>query len=528
MKTKTILIAAVMFFALSVAAFAQTATFQVGSIPVTAVANSGQTEKTGSITFSQVSGTTPTPVGTITVNYGVPITNCAVGTTGCTITVAAQGIQVAGANIVSVNNTTGQITISVPSAQTAAVIQLSNVRVATAGTTLTTLSASVSTVGVALLAGQTSVVVINSIAPGIAGVLIPAAGLGASPAKVNAVTAAVTQGIINVREGFINAYGLTSGTDTTQTGSTMVRLTLSQAPPAGVSITFPVTANATDPSTIPAPPAPQYGNTTVANAFQLADATGAFLTTAAVIDSTSTNLTVYYRVATDTDVTRIEDLTLAGCPSAIPCVEVKVDPLAAKPLPATDINMTATLAPIGNAFGDLNAILASPIPRYAAQEVGPTLFLSIVSGSTTLIVPFASTFASFDTGLAIANTTTDPGRSVMGLRGAVKQAGLIKFYFYPQSGTATIAPYTTKAGSPGAGLSADGTLATGRTYSVLLSELLAAAGATGEFNGYIVAVCLFTNAHGQYFVTDFESFTSGSQTLVVPGDRSTTPEVAGQ
>ncbi len=73
MKTKTILIAAVMFFALTASAFAQ-ATFSVSSIPETTVVNSGFTEKTGDIMFTTVAGTPASVTGTFTISYGVPIT----------------------------------------------------------------------------------------------------------------------------------------------------------------------------------------------------------------------------------------------------------------------------------------------------------------------------------------------------------------------------------------------------------------------------------------------------------------------
>jgi outer membrane receptor protein involved in Fe transport len=73
MKVRTLLVAAVMFVALSAAAFAQ-ATFSVGSIPVTTVTASGNTEKSGDITFSVIQGSSPSVLGTITITYGVPIT----------------------------------------------------------------------------------------------------------------------------------------------------------------------------------------------------------------------------------------------------------------------------------------------------------------------------------------------------------------------------------------------------------------------------------------------------------------------
>jgi ADP-ribosylglycohydrolase len=45
---------------------------------------------------------------------------------------------------------------------------------------------------------------------------------------------------------------------------------------------------------------------------------------------------------------------------------------------------------------------------------------------------------------------------------------------------------------------------------------LTAAGHDGEeFAGYVIAVCDFTHGHGQYFVSNFNSFTNGALMLVV-------------
>jgi hypothetical protein len=69
-------------------------------------------------------------------------------------------------------------------------------------------------------------------------------------------------------------------------------------------------------------------------------------------------------------------------------------------------------------------------------------------------------------------------------------------------------------------LSSTGAIASGVTFSVLLSQLLAAA-PTGcnfasGFTGYIFAVANFTDAHAAAFVTDFKRFTSGQNVLVLP------------
>jgi hypothetical protein len=87
------------------------------------------------------------------------------------------------------------------------------------------------------------------------------------------------------------------------------------------------------------------------------------------------------------------------------------------------------------------------------------------------------------------------------------------FYFYPQQGSPF--DYTTADDSPGAGLDAGGKLAAGGTYTVLLSELIAAAGSRDFFTGYIIVITNFTNAHGQYFVSDFQFFTNGALMLVL-------------
>jgi hypothetical protein len=495
---KTILIAAVMFFSLSVAAFAQV-TFSVGSIPVTAVANSGQTEKTGDITLTPIGGTPA--AGTLSISYGVPITGPLTGLNGIQFTGALAGFFSVNAGASNIGS--GLLVLNVAGgAWPAGSVTISGVRVATAGSTLTSLSASLSATGNAIVAGQSNVVVINSITNGLSGIAVPSAFLPA-PAKINAVVPVSTSATINVGEGFLGAFGVAAAADPTQTHSTMVRITLDGKPPAGVSLTFPAFANTTD----------AFGATVVANAFETATNDGDFDGATVVISSLSdtADLDIYYRVATSTSITALENLTIP--------VTVTVSPTAKIPLPNTTIMVTATLAPIGPAFDPrfpfAPTTLAEPIPRYAEKLVGPTTLLQILPASTTLLIPFATTDTGFDTGIGIVNTTTDPGTAGMGFKGAVKQSGPITFYFYPQSG-ATIAPYTTA------------TLASGGTYAILLSQLLEAAGADPLFTGYIVAVCSFTNAHGQYFVTDFAAFANGAQALVIPGDRTVTPESIGQ
>jgi len=120
----------------------------------------------------------------------------------------------------------------------------------------------------------------------------------------------------------------------------------------------------------------------------------------------------------------------------------------------------------------------------------------------------------------------DPG-AAMGFGvfgGATPQTGTMTFYFYAQAG-GVIASYTTSGSSPGDGLNSAGALPPGGTYSVLLSQLLKAAGGPSSFNGYVFIITQFTNGHGQYFITNFSGgFTSGAQLLVLSGPRYYVPE----
>jgi hypothetical protein len=197
-----------------------------------------------------------------------------------------------------------------------------------------------------------------------------------------------------------------------------------------------------------------------------------------------------------------------------------------RPLAASSITFTATFAPIGTAFSSSGAVIASPIPRYAAEEVGPATLMTVFGANTTLLIPFATTVtgANYNTGIAISNSTADPGTALMGVNTAVPQTGTLSFHLYPGL-PSTAAPfvYTTTAGSPGSGLNAAGSLPAGSTYTVLLSQLLAAAGQPADFSGYVFVIANFTSAHCLYVVSNFTTFSQGSHALVVNQNRSGTP-----
>jgi len=526
MKVRTLLVAAVMFLALSAAAFAQ-ATFQVGSIPVTTVASTGNTELTGDITFTMVNGSNATQLGTISVTYPVPITVVDY-TSPAYVKIIGNTLNNGVTPTIKSVAKTGTVVISVGATATQGSFTLTGVRVQIADTGFTNvgLTASISAVNNAILAGQTTVTVVNQIAAPLT------AGSEGTADTINSVTGKVydsdgdllgtTSGtaIMAAAENYLDAFGKVPDTDPTLTVGRMVKFVLTP-PPVGVTLTMPETADLV------------WDGGSKTDAWTLTDNTGVAVGDTVDITSDSSSFIVYYTLSTDSDPTLSENID----------VTVTISTKGADlPIPSGTVTYTASMAPIGPAFsskGDpiLYGATGFVVPRFKDVPIAAQTLLSVAGSTTTLLIPYAgvTSASGFDTGLAIANTTTDPNTgadvSVTGITSPVVQDGTITFYFYQQQ-AGTTAPttfsYTTKAGSPGAGVDANGKVPTGSTYVVLLTQLLNAAGVTGDFAGYIFAVTNFTNAHAQYVLTDFKSFANGGQGLVIASDRSATPETLGQ
>jgi len=494
---KNILIAAVMFFALSVAAFAQ-ATFTVGSVPESTVACCGQTERTGDVSFTTVYGSPLSVTGTITVTYPVAITNTA-GPTGIQIRVPAgwpiPALPTINSLVPTVNPT--QVVIQVPMNIPAGwSFRLTGVRVDVSSQFSGSINATASSTYNLLTAGETGFKVIENIAQ-------PLVYVAPTGVTVNSVTGAITgtsapKAYFKVREGFLDAFGKTAADEPTQNLAKMIRIKLSTIP-AGVTLTFPATV------VIPAQ------DLAPAGMFTRATSAGALAATAVSVTSADNPVVLYYIVSASTNPAGALETFSAE-------INVSVSS-AALPLSGGTITATAHIAPI-----DTNTP-KTLIPRYADAvecETAPATLVTISGGSTTLLIPYAQTADIWDTGVAIANTTKDPG-TAMSITGARVQSGTITFYLYKQA-DGTLLTYTTQAGSPGSGLDAAGKLPSGQLYTVMLSQIVTAAGgpADGSFSGYVFVVANFTNAHGEFFVYDSNpiTFVHGALMLVVTSDRS--------
>jgi hypothetical protein len=151
------------------------------------------------------------------------------------------------------------------------------------------------------------------------------------------------------------------------------------------------------------------------------------------------------------------------------------------------------------AFTAASAAAASStltIPRFVADPNPPKNLFTINICRTVLLYPYVTNIQGFDTGLAIANTSTDP------------------FGTGAQSGSCTL-NWFQGTNNPAQGNT--GNIASGTVFTTLAST------AVPGFNGYMIAVCNFQFAHGFAFISDLgaRNLAMGYLALVIP-DPSTT------
>jgi hypothetical protein len=486
----------VLALAMSTTAFAQ-ATLSISSNPTTLGCSTEHTVLTGSITVSVPSGQGAANASTLTINYGSrPITNVTTtaGGIGSTISLTTSGLTWAAATI-TVNNATGTIDISLPASAnpSGSSLTLSGVRVSLAGSGLTTLNAALSLSAGStyqITAGQNNTNIVSVVAacmtdPVTTSGLIGAGNQGLGGATVlNSGIASDADWTVDVCEAHPAAFQTTNSQPAgmqAQNG-TQIRLEFTGIP-AGVTLSLVTSSGALRAPTV------VYSGTT---AFGTALAAANFSNTA--ITSSAPTTTFDPPAALGYLNTQTECLRMTG--------NVSVGSSATIPLALTNITMQATLAPTGTALSSTNTPITAAgtsIPRFQAT-LQPSTGITIVTVSaanTILLVPsaYSNSAVGDDMAIHVTNTTTDPLSSSLT---AKPQTGTLKFTFYPQTGSSQT--YTTAAGSPGAGLDASGNLATGRIYTVLLSQLLGVLPTPlTSFTGYVVVEAGFTHAHGNGF-----------------------------
>ena len=515
------------------------------------------TNGAGLLISGSLLGASPLTATTLRIGYPGPITsqpaidpgdgfNCTDGTTSGTLVCPSSGAGIGGAAGIPtgdpmriegatgvfagvarlrLNTVSSRIEVTLPNAcgapsgvctatnTSSGVFRIVGVRIDANGKSgAQTFSASLNNSANNYLLSTTSGTVINNIGPGLAG----AAAIGLAPGNTTipgicggtlpAGTATIFTnrnvpracGAFILTEGFASAWRTAIQSGNSSTGptpgpnaGTQIRLTFNNVP-AGVTLALGSSrGSASSNSSL---------NMTLSNP---------------TITSSSTTTVVTF-VGTSTSDVEVAEFDYS--------VTTPLSTTAAVTTPGT-ISVTATLYPFGDGIDSAGVPRQDQgYPTVVEGDAGPTTIVNIVPANTVMLMPYALVIPPiFDTGIAIANTTKDPFGNSSG--GATPGNGTITVDLFPTTSTGGAGtPFsltTSTTVKPGGGLSSDGTLAAGATWTVLLSQLLTAAGQTGGFTGYIFIRANFLDAHGTATISDFKTYSLTANVLVLPPPATT-------
>jgi hypothetical protein len=159
-------------------------------------------------------------------------------------------------------------------------------------------------------------------------------------------------------------------------------------------------------------------------------------------------------------------------------------------------NNTPPTTPAGTVSFSFAPTYTSPtgsnlVPRFVPPSTSSTL-ITVAKCQTTLLYPWVNSEPGFDTGIAIANTSSDP------------------FGTRTQNGTCTLNFFGTGAGTTTTATTP--TINTGTVYADQVSNL------KPGFRGYVIAVCDFQLAHGYALFSDtgIRNWATGYLALILP------------
>jgi hypothetical protein len=154
-----------------------------------------------------------------------------------------------------------------------------------------------------------------------------------------------------------------------------------------------------------------------------------------------------------------------------------------------EIAVTADVGPIG--VREPEGTQTTAIPRFATDKSEPVTVIEATPAQTTMQVAYVISDGLFDTGISVANMTS----------GRTAQTGAIHFSLVMDGNEVT---HSTGMVGPQS------------SVTMLLSEVLTAAGHTGAFRGYMLIEADFSKADAGAFISDFSGFTAGAMVRPVP------------
>jgi len=169
------------------------------------------------------------------------------------------------------------------------------------------------------------------------------------------------------------------------------------------------------------------------------------------------------------------------------------------PVPGTATQVTGGFAPFYTTPTARQPSATLPVPRFI-PGASPLNLFEVVKCACDLLFPYVVSHDGFDTGLAISNTSLDPGANY-GF-GATPQQGTITFFYYGTGAGGQVAPPSQTSG----------VVPSGQVLTYVLSSGLGNIGTTGpngldgragtgQFQGYIIAQAGFQWCHGFAFIS---------------------------
>lgn len=187
--------------------------------------------------------------------------------------------------------------------------------------------------------------------------------------------------------------------------------------------------------------------------------------------------------------------------STVPVVVSYISNLSANPpiglpVPGQVEQVAASFAPFYTTSAARFASLTLPVPRFLPGNT-PLNIIEVVKCACDMLFPFVASTGGFDTGIAIANTSLDPG-AAFGF-GATPQQGTVTFFYFG-------------VGNNGAAPPASQTSANVPAGQVLTYVLSSGGGSIGTsangldnrangFEGYIIAQANFQYCHSYAFIS---------------------------
>jgi len=176
--------------------------------------------------------------------------------------------------------------------------------------------------------------------------------------------------------------------------------------------------------------------------------------------------------------------------------QLSANPPVGLPVPGTVAQVAGGFAPFYTTASARQPSSTLPVPRFIPGNTPLNLF-EIVKCACDVLFPFVASVGGFDTGIAVANTSLDPGAN-FGF-GATPQQGAVQFWYYGVGANGAAPPASQTSGIVPAG-------------QVLTYVLSTGGGAIGTgangmdnraagFEGYVIAQAGFQWCHAFAFIS---------------------------